>query len=50
MNILDTSSVSVSIKEATEIQLHQNNIIREEGFKLSQAWNPAVNILQTSDT
>jgi hypothetical protein len=33
------------IKKAwREICLHSNNINQEEGFKLSQAWNPAINI------
>jgi hypothetical protein len=27
-----------------------NSINQEEGFKLCQAWNTAINILQTSDT
>jgi hypothetical protein len=31
-------------KARTEICLHSNNINREEGFKLSQVWNPAINI------
>jgi hypothetical protein len=29
-------------KEAMKIHLHSHSIIWEEGFKLSQAWNPAV--------
>jgi hypothetical protein len=37
------------VKEAIEIQLHSNNINTEEGFKLSQAWNPPINILKTND-
>jgi hypothetical protein len=36
------------IKEETEIRLHPNNINREQGFKFSQAWNPAIKILQTN--
>jgi hypothetical protein len=36
------------IKEAIEIRLHPNSIDREEGFKLTQAWNPAIKILQTN--
>jgi hypothetical protein len=36
------------ITEAIEIRLHLNNINREEGFNLSQAWNPAIEILQTN--
>jgi hypothetical protein len=28
--------------------VHPNNINREEGFKLSQAWNPAIKILQNN--
>jgi hypothetical protein len=38
------------VKEVIEICLHSNNINREEGFKLSHAWNAAMNIIQTSDT
>jgi hypothetical protein len=38
------------VKEAIEIRLHLNNINRVEGFKLSQAWNPAIKILQAIDT
>jgi hypothetical protein len=34
------------VKEATEIQCHSNNVNREEGFKLIQAWNPAINMLK----
>jgi hypothetical protein len=37
------------VKEAIEIQLHPNNFNREEGFKLSHEWNPAIKILQTND-
>jgi hypothetical protein len=37
------------VKEAIEIRLNLNNINREEGFKLSQAWNLAIKILQSND-
>jgi hypothetical protein len=35
------------MKGSIQIQLHLNNINREEGFKLSQAWNLTNKILQT---
>jgi hypothetical protein len=38
------------VKEATEIKLHPDNINREEGFKLSKAWNPSSSILRHSKT
>jgi hypothetical protein len=37
-------------KEGMEILLHLNNINCDKGFKLSQAWNPTINLLQTSHT
>jgi hypothetical protein len=30
--------------------LHPKNINRKERFKLSHSWNPAIKILQTTDT
>jgi hypothetical protein len=33
------------VKEATEIQLHTNNFNRDNGFMLSQAWYPLINLL-----
>jgi hypothetical protein len=37
------------VKEASGIQLHPNNINRDEKFKCSQAANPAIKILQIGD-
>jgi hypothetical protein len=28
------------VKDVREVRLHPNNIYKEEGFKLSKAWNP----------
>jgi hypothetical protein len=38
------------VKEGIEIWLYSNNINQERGFKLSQAWNLTINILQSIDT
>jgi hypothetical protein len=38
------------VNAAIEIRLHPSNINKEEGFKLGQAWSPAIKILQTNDT
>jgi hypothetical protein len=38
------------VKEATEIKLHPDNINREEGFKVSKAWNPRTRLLRHSST
>jgi hypothetical protein len=38
------------VKEAIESRLDSNNINQEEGYKLSKAWNPAINILINSHT
>jgi hypothetical protein len=38
------------VKEATEIILHLNNINREEGFKLSESWNPSSRLLGHTNT
>jgi hypothetical protein len=32
------------VKEATKINLHPDNINREEGFKLTKAWNPSTRL------
>jgi hypothetical protein len=34
------------IKEATEIELHPNNMNREEGFSLNKAWKPPLQTLE----
>lgn len=34
------------VAEALEIKLHRNNYNRDNGLELSQAWNPAIRILQ----
>lgn len=34
------------VKEATEIGLHSNNFNRDNGFMLSQSWNPLTSMLQ----
>jgi hypothetical protein len=39
-----------TVKEATEIKFHQDNINREEGFKLSKAWNPSNSLLRNFNT
>lgn len=38
------------VYESTEIWLHLNNVNYKEGFKLSQAWNPAIRFLKLNDT
>jgi hypothetical protein len=38
-----------SVKGVKERRLHSNNIKREEGFKLNQAWNPIIRLLWLSD-
>jgi hypothetical protein len=35
------------VKEAIQIRLNQNNVNRDNGFKLSQAWNPVTKLLFT---
>jgi hypothetical protein len=37
------------VREAIEIKLGQDNINKEEGFKLSKAWNPSTSILRHSN-
>jgi hypothetical protein len=37
------------VKKATDIKLHLNKINREEGVKLSKAWNPSTRSLKHSD-
>jgi hypothetical protein len=38
------------VKEAIEIKFHPENINREEGLKLSKAWNPITRVLRRSNT
>jgi hypothetical protein len=37
-------------KEATEMRLHSNSIKKEEGFRLSEVWNPTTILLRHSNT
>jgi hypothetical protein len=37
------------VREAIEINLHPNNIDREEGFELNRAWSPTTRLLSYSD-
>jgi hypothetical protein len=32
------------VKDTTELRLHPDSIKREEGFKLSKAWNPSTRL------
>jgi hypothetical protein len=34
------------IRESIEIELHPNNMNREDGFSLSQAWKPLIRDLK----
>jgi hypothetical protein len=40
-----TSSYMGLVKEATEIKLLPDTVNREDGFKLSKAWNPSTSSL-----
>jgi hypothetical protein len=37
------------VKESISIKLHSANVKREEGFKLSKAWNPCASLLRNSN-
>jgi hypothetical protein len=43
--VAKTSGYMGHVKEATEIKFLPDNINREEGFKLSKAWNPSTSLL-----
>jgi hypothetical protein len=34
------------VKEAIKIQIHHESCNRDEGFNLSHAWRPVINVLQ----
>jgi hypothetical protein len=38
------------VKVATEIKLHPDDMNREEGFRLSKAWNPSTKLLRDTNT
>jgi hypothetical protein len=42
-------AAQTDFSEAMEINLHPDNIHREEGFKLNRAWNPMTRLLSQSD-
>jgi hypothetical protein len=38
------------IRETTEIELHSNNMNRENGLCLSQSWKPLIHSLKEQET
>jgi hypothetical protein len=49
VSVLDRASGYMDhlIKEAIQVRINQNNINRDNGFTLSQAWNPVTKLLFT---
>jgi hypothetical protein len=44
-----TGYMDILVKDAVEIRLHPNNFNRDNGFMLSQAWYPLINVLHKAN-
>jgi hypothetical protein len=42
-------ATQTDFSKAIEINLHPNNVHREEGFKFNRAWNPTTRLLSQSN-